>query len=271
MNKENTTPETTAAAATPETTPETTQDMAGNPAQDHVAEQAIATTQQTALTNAPKTGGAYITALLDNIMQDFIAANNGLDMDFVYMGTWLVMNKKGNFVEKDDDTVNYGDHIDVVIGQGEKRWSLWGAQNSPEDGQLIVACRERADAEAMLTSWLQENPEASERYSLNDLELRYMAFIVPVSTIGETDDMPQIYLMSFSPTATIAFGKYAMKVYKGGYKPAGIKARTGLTSVVTRLTTKEMKSRSDASVSWLGIEFEAMGLFNPEDYSNQNK
>lgn len=49
-------------------------------------------------------------------------------------------------MDKDDDSIKYKDHIDVIIGKGEKRWSLWGLQNSPEDGQLIVACREKEDA-----------------------------------------------------------------------------------------------------------------------------
>lgn len=239
-------------------------DVAANPAQEHVAENAIATTTGTAITPA-KQGAAYITNILKGIMDAFIAANDGLDMDFVYMGSWLVINKKGDFVEKDDETVRYGDHIDVVVGQGEKRWSLWGAQNSPEDGQLIVACKERADAEAMLTAWLQENPEAASRYSIADLELRYMAFVVPVDSVNG-EDMPKIYLMSFSPTATISWGKYAMKVFQGGYKAAGVKAGTGVTSIVTRISTSEKKGK-DPSISWLGVDFEAMGMFNPEDYT----
>ena len=241
----------------------TTMDVAANPAQEHVAENAIATTSSTAVTPVKK-GAAYITNILQGIMTAFIEANDGLDMDFVYMGSWLVINKKGEFVEKDDDTVRYGDHIDVVVGQGEKRWSLWGAQNSPEDGQLIVACKEKVDAEAMLTAWLQENPEANSRYSIADLELRYMAFVVPVDSVNG-EDMPKIYLMSFSPTATISWGKYAMKVFQGGYKVAGIRAGTGVTSVVTRISTSEKKGK-DPSISWLGVDFEAMGLFNPEDY-----
>ena len=245
---------------------EQTADISANPAQEHVAENAIATTQPGGIVQA-KQGAAYITNILRGIMDAFIAANDGLDMDFVYMGSWLVIDKKGNFVEKDDDTVKYGDHIDVVVGQGEKRWSLWGAQNSPEDGQLIVACKEKVDAETMLTAWLEANPEATSRYNLSDLELRYMAFVVPVDTI-DGEEMPRIYLMSFSPTSTIAWGKYAMKVFQGGYRQAGIKSGTGVTSVVTRLSTSEKKGK-DPSISWLGVDFEAMGMFNPEDYTKK--
>lgn len=185
------------------------------------------------------------------------------------MGSWLTVDKKGDFVDKDDDSIKYKDHIDVIIGKGEKRWSLWGLQNSPEDGQLIVACREKEDAVQQLTAWLQENPEAAERYSVEDLELRYMASVVPVDALSEADGIPKIYIMSFAPTATIAYGKYAMNVFRGAYKKIGIPARTGLTSVVTRLSTEEQRSRTDASVSWLAIKFEAMGVFNPEDYTTK--
>lgn len=239
-------------------------DVAANPNQEHVAETAlvVASTENKAV--ATTSSGAYITGLLGSIKDDFIAANDGLDMDFVYMGTWLVTDKKGVFVEKDDPNVKYGDSIDVVVGQGEKRWSLWGLQNSPEDGQLIVACKERDEAMAQLTAWLEEDPDRATRYSVADLELRYMAFVVPVSTIKQ-NDIPKVYLMSFSPTATISWGKYAMKVYQGGYKAAGIPARTGVNKVVTRISTSEKKGK-DPSISWLGIDFEAVGIFNPQEY-----
>lgn len=237
-----------------------TEDVAGN---------AIVQASETAVATTPQTGTAYITQLLNNTFEDFQKANDGLDLDFVYMGSWLIVDKKGDFVDKDDDSIKYKDHIDVIIGKGEKRWSLWGLQNSPEDGQLIVACKEKEDAITQLEAWLQENPEAAERYSVEDLELRYMASVVPVDALTEDDGIPKIYIMSFAPTATIAYGKYAMSVFRGAYKKIGIPARTGLTSVVTRLSTEEQRSRKDASVSWLAIKFEAMGLFKPEDYTTK--
>lgn len=237
---------------------------AQNAGTEAVAENAIVAASSTAVATQAPVSTAYITQLLNSVFEDFKAANDGLDLDFVYMGSWLVIDKKGNFIDKDDDSVKYGDHIDVIIGQGEKRWSLWGLQNSPEDGQLIVACKEKDDAVAQLNAWLDQNPEAADRYSVDDLELRYMASVVPVNALSE-DGIPTIYIMSFAPTATISYGKYAMKVFKGGYKAQGIPPRTGLTSVVTRLSTAEFKGK-DPSISWLGIEFEAMGMFNPADY-----
>jgi len=207
-------------------------------------------------------GTAYITKLLTAIKEEFVEANADLDMDFVFMGTWLTIDKKGNFVEKDDETVKYGDSIDVVFGQGEKRWSVWGLKDSPEDGTLIVACKEKPEAEAQMTAWLEANPEAQSRYTLDSLELRYMAFVVPVSTLNP-EDFPKVYLMSFSPTATLDYGKYAMAVFGGRYKLMGVKARTGINKVVTRLTTAE---KTGKKFDWIGIDFTAVGMFSPADY-----
>ena len=244
-------------------------DVQTNPTQDKVAETAIANTESKPPVNAAQ-NTTYIAEVLANMMNDFIQVNDGMDIDFVYMGQWLVTDKKGNFVERDDPNVSYGDSIDVVVGQGEKRWSLWGLQNSPEDGQLIVACREKEEAVTQLTAWLAEHPEAAERYSVDDLELRYMAFVVPVNAIAESlndpDVLPRVYIMSFAPTTTISWGRYAFNIYNGKYKAVGVKARTPVSGVITRMTTKEFKSKTDASVSWLGIEFEAMGMFNPDDF-----
>ena len=113
---------------------------AQNAGTEEVAGTAIAKASEGAVAVPQAMGTAYITQLLNNTFEDFQKANDGLDLDFVYMGSWLVVDKKGAFVDKDDESVKYSDHIDVIIGKGEKRWSLWGLQNSPEDGQLIVAC-----------------------------------------------------------------------------------------------------------------------------------
>src|SRR5690554_6201170 len=76
-----------------------------------------------AKTNA---GSSYITAILEETKRGFLEANAGMDFDFVRMGEWLTVNKKGNFVEKEDENISYGDAVDVVFGYGEQRWSLWG-------------------------------------------------------------------------------------------------------------------------------------------------
>ena len=225
---------------------------------------ALVAAQVTAIAEV-KGAPAYATQMLEQMKADFIDANAGLDLDFVYMGSWLVFDKKGNFHEKDNEDIKYGDHIDVLIGQGEKRWSLWGLQDSPEDGQLIVSRKEREEAANDLVLWLEQNPDAASRYSIDDLELRYMAYVIPVECLKEDSEVPKVYIMSFAPTNTIVYGKYAQAVYGGAYKKLGIPARTGINRVVTRIKTEDKKGK-DPRISWIGLEFEAMGMFNPADF-----
>lgn len=221
----------------------------------------VAATGNTALAKSPA-GSNYISMILEETKRGFVEANAGLDLDFVRMGDWLVINSKGNFVEKDDEAVTYGDSIDVVVGYGEQRYSLWGHEGSPEEGQLIVAEPKREDALAALGEYLANNPEAAERYSEEDVKLRYMAYVVPVSTLSP-DDFPKIYLMSFSQTDSFGWGRYAMNCFQGKYKPIGVPSRTAANKVVTRLTTAERKQESR---KWVGIDFTPVGLFKPEDY-----
>ncbi|MCO5387827.1 MAG: hypothetical protein NHB14_20890 [Desulfosporosinus sp.] len=240
--------------------------MSNETAVPTTAEGAVVPTQENAVTEKPKN---YITLILENMKADFEAVNDGVEVDFVRMGEWLFVDKKGNFVDKAEKTekgkgISYGDHIDIVIGQGEKRWSVWGAEKSPEEGQLIVAETKLEVAQAALSSWLESNPQAAERYSLESLELRYMCMVVPVASLGPDNDFPDVYIMGFSPTATYAFGNYTMAIFKGKFKGIDIPARTGVAKIVTRLTTSEKQGAG--STSYIGIDFDAVGLFKPEEY-----
>lgn len=207
----------------------------------------------------------YVTQMLNNIKEDFLAVNADMDFDFVNIGTWLYIDKKGNFVEKDaNDAVieNYGDHLDVVVGYGEQRWTLWGKKDTPEEGMLITAKRGREEAEEELLAFLQEHPEAQTRYDNKSLDLRYLAYIVPVVTLVP-DGFPKIYLLSLPKTTTIQWGKYAQGIYLGKATKALVPPRSGVNRVVTRMTTSE---KSSGNESWIGIDFEAVGLFDPRDY-----
>lgn len=210
-------------------------------------------------------GANYVELAVRQVMQDFLAINEGLDLDFVRMGDYIRINKKGKFYDSADESNVFGDYIDVVIIQGEQRYTLWGNEDSPEKGQLIVSHRDEGTAKASLDEWLQANPDAQQRYSLDDLELRYIAWVVPVSTIGP-DNPPQIYLLSLPTTATIAWGKYALNIVQGRYKAIGVPARTSAKHVVTRVSTEDAKSRRDQSISYLAIKFECLGMFRPSDY-----
>lgn len=221
----------------------------------------VAETKTTAVAATPA-GSNYISMILEETKRSFVEMNQGLDLDFVRMGDWLTIDGKGNFAEKDDDSVTYGDNIDVVVGYGEQRYSLWGHEDSPESGQLIVAEPTREEAILAFGNWLADNPEAAERYDESDVKLRYMAYVVPVATLSP-DDFPKIYLMSFSQTDSFGWGRFAMNCFQGKYKQMGVPARTAANKVVARLTTAQRKQESR---KWIGIDFTAVGLFNPADF-----
>lgn len=210
---------------------------------------------------------SYIAAILEETKRGFLEANAGMDFDFVHMGEWLSKDSKGNFVEKEDEAVNYGDSLDVVIGYGEKRYSLWGFEGTPEDGQLIVAEATQEAANEAFESFLQVNPDAAERYNYDDIRLRYMAMVVPVGSLKD-GEFPQIYNLSLSPSDTIIFGRWAMGLYqgKGIAKQVGIQRGTGVNRIVTRLKTVERTNRNNKSQKWIGVDFEPVGMFNPSDY-----
>lgn len=233
-------------------------------AQEETQNEVVETTKNE-VADTPKL--SYIAAILEETRRGFLEVNAGMDFDFVHMGEWLTKDSKGNFVEKEDETVNYGDTVDVVIGAGEKRYSLWGFDDSPEEGQLIVAERNQEDANAAFEAFLQIEPEAAERYSYDDIKLRYMAMVVPVASLKD-GEFPQIYNVSLSPSDTIVYGRWAMGVYqgKGLAKEVGIPRGTGINRVVTRLKTVERTNRNNKAQKWIGIDFEPVGMFNPADY-----
>lgn len=218
--------------------------------------------------NTPAVAGNYITSILEENKRNFLEDNAGLDLDFVRMGDWLKMNKKGNFVEKDNEEVSYGDQIDVVIGYGEKRYTLWGKEGSPEDGEIICLEPTEEEAYAAFNNFIEANPEAAERYTADDIKLRYLAYVVPVETLAEAaknDDVPPVYIMSFATTDTYLWGRYALNLYNGKYKNVGIPRRTPANRVVTRLISEERKVKGSTD-TYLGLKFEAVGVFKEEDY-----
>lgn len=242
----------------------TTENKNVNESQEEKVQNEVVETEKNEVANPNQ---SYIANILEETRRGFLEANEGLDFDFVHMGEWLSTTSKGEFVEKENEEVNYGDTIDVVIGLGEKRFSLWGFDDTPESGQLIVAEKTREEADEAFEAYLQINPEAAERYTYDDIKLRYMAMIVPVDSLS-SDGFPQIYNLSLSPSDTIIFGRWAMSVFqgKGLAKKAGIPRFTGVNKIVTRLKTVERVNRNNSSQRWIGIDFEPVGMFNPADY-----
>src|SRR5206468_7953353 len=104
----------------------------------------------------------------------------------------------------------------------------------------------------------------AERYSLGDIKLRYLAYVVPTQFIGNGDEIPMIYLMNFSTSDTYGWGQYARNVFKGKYKALGVPSKTGVNQVVTRFTSEVRKNPDNES--YVGIKFEPIGMFNPADF-----
>ena len=207
---------------------------------------------------------AYVTALFKKMQDEFLAVNADLDMDFVYMTTWLSIDSKGNFVEKSGDDVieNYKDEIDVVIAKGEQKFSLWGHEDSPEDGQLIVAEDTREEAEEVFKEWLELNPQAAERYDVSHIQSRYIAYIVPVASL--TDETPKIYTLGMAPTSKMAYGQWGFNLFKGSYKAKGIPKGSGINQVVTKITTVSKTNKQKQN--YIALQFDAVELFKPEKY-----
>lgn len=222
----------------------------------------ITTTESQLPAAPPKRKPNYIVAMLEASTREFLEANEGMDLDYVRAGDWMKLTKKGNYIDKDTEH-SYGDSIDVVVGNGEQRFMLWGNEKSPEDGKLIVAEKNLDDAKVALANFLAAVPEAVDRYDESDISLRYLAMLVPVSELSP-EDFPPIYMFDFPPGDTIGWGKFCKAVFTGKYKTLGIPARTPINQVVVRFTSEERKG--DGNVEYIGTKFEVVGLFNPKDY-----
>lgn len=205
-----------------------------------------------------------IQDILKAAKEEFEAANAGMGLDFVRMGDYLKLSKLGQFVEHNDETVSYGNTLDVVVAMGEPKYTLWGADGSPEKGELIVMEDTEPEAQAALENWIMQDQSRGDRYSLADIRLRYLAYIVPTQFIGGADEIPKVYLMNFSTSDTYGWGQYARNVFNGKYKPLGVPSKCGVNRVVTRLTSEVRKNPDNES--YVGIKFDPIGLFKPEDF-----
>lgn len=231
--------------------------VTGDAVANEVAEKAVNEVAET------KVGTSYVAQLMQQSQKEFLEVNAGMDLDYVRVGEWLKLNKKGNYVEAGDENTSYGDNIDVVVAQGEQRYMLWGADGSPEKGQIITAEKTREEAEAALGAFLSENPEAASRYNDEDISLRYLAYLVPVATL-DAEESPMIYIFDLPKGDTIGWGKFAKAIFDGKYKTLGVPRKTPINRVVVRFTSEERKNNSNES--YLGTQFAPIGLFDPADY-----
>lgn len=212
------------------------------------------------------TGANYAEVMVAQVMRDFLVINEGLDLDYVRFGDYIRIDKKGKFFDSADESNVFGDTMDVVIIQGEQRYTLWGHEKSDYKGQLIASDRDESAARAAVDMWLMnEGERAQEHHSADDVELRYLAWVVPTTTI-DPEAPPQVYLLSLPYTAAIGWGKYAMAVTAGKFKAIGVPPRSTVKHVVTRLSTESVNSKRDASISYLAVKFACIGKFDPTEF-----
>ncbi len=216
-------------------------------------------------TAVAKTGQAFITAMFEKMRDDFLKANDGLGLDFVHLTSWLSINAKGQFVDKDNADLNYGDCLDVVIASGEERYSLWGKDGTPEKGELIVSELTREKAYEVFDAWIESNPKAADTYSRDDIQSRYIAFVVPVASLAT--DAPKVYILGMAPTTKIAYGQWAYSIYCGKEAAAGIPKGTGVNRVITRLKTVDKQNKDKEN--YIAIEFKAVEMFDEKKHIKQ--
>ena len=208
----------------------------------------------------------YAVALFKELLDDFKTVNQEFDMDFVYLTKWLSIDGKGNLVEKSNDEVihSYGDKIEVLIAKGEQKFSLWGEEDSPEDGELIVAENTREEAIEVFNSWIENNPHCAQRYNVDMIQSRYIAYVIPVESLK--DDMPKIYALGLAPTAKMAYGEWAVNLFSGAYKSKGMPKRTAISDVVVEISTIS-KTNKDKK-SYVSLVFKPVEMFDVAKYRN---
>jgi len=205
---------------------------------------------------------AFVQNIIHETKAKFMEVNEGMDLDFVFLGEWLKKTKLGEFCLSADETQVFGKVLDVVICSGEKRYIMWGKDSSPEEGQLIIAANNELDAKREFSAFIEVVEGASERYSAEDLKLTYLAYVITTDQIG--DESPALYILPFPQTDTMEYAGYSKRLFTGSYKNIGIPKYTGVNQVITRISTVEKKSRNNKS--YVGFEFEAVALFDPKEF-----
>ena len=218
--------------------------------------QEVAKVEKQEVAQKPKNEVAsYVGNLIKSMQESFLEANQGFELNFVYMGTWLMVNSKGQFYDKDNEEINFGDSINVVLGGAEQRFMLWGKEGSEQDGQLLIAENNKEAAEARLAALSEE--QANFDYTMADVQSRQLLFFVMLDDIKS--EFPTIYQLSLPQTGKIAFGKWALNVYRGAHKKDGFGKGTQLSSVVTNITTVEKRK---GNKNYIGYVFKAEAAFD---------
>ena len=202
--------------------------------------------QEVAVANDTRAVVAKIAASQD----EYREANKNFGLDYVYTGSWMVINSKGQFSEKDTDKV-FSDELDCVMLSGEERFVLWGERGTSSEGKVLVS---EHTMDAAMDKY-EELPEiVKEEHSSSKIQSRYLTTVIPTECLKE--DVPSMYLLSFSKTAKISFGKWSHALYMGRYADIGCPAKTKVNEVIVRMRTVEKKGDG---FKYTTIEFDTVG------------
>jgi len=171
-------------------------------------------------------------------MKDFKEKNKGFDLDYVDMGTYLKINSKGQFYEADDDKKIY-DSLDAVIVSGEPQFVLWGKEETPEEGKLLISQKTQEEAEEQFEE-IAANGSVEmfgQLYDKSDIAQRYI--ITFMTAEGK------LYAVNMSKSSKKNFGKYSKSIY--------LDKDLGLQEVLTRISTVAMSYEKN---HWNAVSFE---------------
>ena len=180
---------------------------------------------------------------------DFLATNAGLGLDFVTLASWLYIDGKGCFYNKDSEEV-YGDKLNVVIGGGQERYTMWGKEGTAQAQTCVITADTREQAEIMFNKLAAEDDKFdASQYTYEDIKEGYIAQLVTEKSMGS--DMPEILVYAMPVTAKYNFKAFVAKLFKGQYP--GFKKGTSATAVIIQMTT--VSKKFGANKKYTTVEF----------------
>lgn len=205
--------------------------------------------------------------ILTRLQNAFVQANPEFEgLDFVNFGEWITLNKLGQFMYFDDESLVNPDkpgEIAVVIAGGKRVYQLWAKLGSGSDKGdterkgLLVFGDTREAAERAFFERAATDPGFGEMYDVDDIKLRFMVIMVPEDS---DPDFPTILLQNYPETGALGFGKYASRIFTGRFlQKYGIRKGSKIAEVLTRIWTTSEKSRKDAGITYAALNFEPLG------------
>ena len=166
----------------------------------------------------------------------FKEKNAQFDLDFVELGTFLKISKTGKLQSKDDDAITF-DAIKGVILEGKEQFTLWGKDDTPQDGELLIKENELEEAEAKFEELCAADDMFGALYSLSDIGPRYI-----ITFVAEDGNL---YAINMSKSSKYELGKHSKFCF--------VSLGVGLAEVVTKIGIQE---KTGGKNSWLAFKFD---------------